>query len=111
MNATTLKNATDMFLSQVDPDCLKAIDKVVLFGSAARGTDTPESDIDLAVFLNREETPSITSRLHEASVEASLAYDVLLSVITIDSSVYRNWRTVLPLYRNIEREGVTLWTA
>jgi len=54
-------------LSQVDRQTIKeiaaaltaawSVDSIILYGSKARGDDTPESDIDLLVLAGRSLTP------------------------------------------------------
>ena len=43
--------------------------KIVLYGSAARGTDTPESDVDIAVFLNATIEKEAEDRLSDVVVD------------------------------------------
>ena len=40
-----------------------------------------------------------------------LKYDKVFSIIDIDYGQYQKWVGAMPFYKNIEREGVTLWTA
>ena len=41
------------------------VDAIVLYGSKARGDDTPDSDIDLLVLTGRPLTPEETGRMRE----------------------------------------------
>jgi len=85
-----------------------AVRRLVLYGSKARGQAAPDSDVDVMVELE-EYTPAIESDIDEAVFEINLAYDCLISTVIFG-------RTELeigalgesPLYRKIEREGITL---
>ena len=84
--------------------------QIVLYGSAARGTDTEESDLDIAII-----TPPCSKKTHDRMidfvVDLELEYDKVLSVITIDPEEFSNWEAVLPFYKNLKREGIILWPA
>ena len=65
----------------------KTLEKVILYGSYARGDQTSESDVDIAIVIKEGNT----DRMHDA----------LLDLVV----------KVLPFYKNIEREGIVLWNA
>lgn len=85
--------------------------RIVLYGSTARGESSPESDIDIAVFVPARVSREAEDRLSDIIVDLNLKYNKVFSVIDIDNSVYRKWRKVLPFYQNVDQEGITLWTA
>ena len=83
------------------------VEQIVLFGSKARGTDDPESDIDLLVLTSRELTWKERAALINALYRVQLAQDVLLSPLVVSRS---EWEagifSVLPLHREIDRDGI-----
>ena len=85
--------------------------RIVLYGSAARGTDTHESDIDIAVFVHNRPDREAEDSLADFIVDMNLKYDRVFSVIDIENSVYDAWKGVTPFYQNVDREGVELWKA
>ena len=82
--------------------------KVVLYGSYARGEQTADSDIDIALILSDE-----TSEQHDKMIDIVVDYEldlaVTLSVVPIEIQQYTEWKTTLPFYKNIEKEGILLW--
>ncbi|MGI1660180.1 MAG: nucleotidyltransferase domain-containing protein [Desulfitobacterium sp.] len=76
-----------------------AIERIVLFGSRARGNHKPTSDVDLAVFPMPEfdKRGSLASELDD--LNTLLKIDILFPDETLD----------LCLLENIKREGVTLY--
>ncbi len=83
------------------------LDRIVLYGSAARGDDTPESDLDLLVVLNGP-----VDLLAELSALVDLLYPIQL-----ESDRYISAKPApadefeagkLRLYRNARREGVPI---
>lgn len=85
--------------------------QIVLYGSTARGTATPESDIDIALFLSEKMTSEQEDRLSDLVVDLNLKYDKVFSVVDIDQNTYLKWRSVTPFYQNVDREGIILWKA
>ncbi len=85
--------------------------RIVLYGSTARGTAEPDSDIDIALFLNHRLTPRQEEQLSDLTVDLNLKYDCVLSIVDIDQSTYMKWREVTPFYQNVDREGIVLWKA
>ena len=86
--------------------------KIILYGSTARGTRTPESDIDVAVIFNDLENKHSNDRLSSISdliVDLNLKYDAVLSVIDIDEERFKKLKNILPFYKNIDNEGIILW--
>lgn len=88
----------------------KSIEKIILYGSVARGDDTPESDIDIAVILH-DYTKEMYNDMMECLVEMDSQYNKVFSVLLIDYDKFVYWEDVIPFYKNINKEGVILWKA
>jgi uncharacterized protein len=85
------------------------VDRVVLYGSKARGTDDPESDVDLLVLTSRKLSWRDEHELIDAVFDLQLEHDVVLSLLVLptaewDDGIY----TVLPIHDEIERDGVAV---
>ena len=85
------------------------ISEVILYGSYARGTQTEESDVDIALILSGKPAKNVTDAMIDCVAAHELNCGKVLSVIDIDGEKYRQWRDVLPFYQNIGKEGITLW--
>lgn len=75
-----------------------------LFGSAAWGVSTPESDIDLAISCSRGDLEDVENALWELSEAVQLRYGIQLSPL-IDSGTGKRRSAV---WKRIEREGIPL---
>lgn len=83
--------------------------RLTLFGSVVRGEMDEESDIDVLVLtetsLSREEQNVIVGEVFEIN----LRYDTNISVLIIDA---RSWEegpiSVMPIHKEIEKEGIEL---
>ena len=84
---------------------------VILYGSVAKGTQTEESDIDIALMLKSEETEDMRERMTDAVVDLELDYNKVLSVLRIDYKQFRLWENTMPFYKNMKKDGVILWQA
>ena len=87
------------------------ITEVILYGSYARGTQTEESDVDIAILLTGKPAKEVTDAMVECVSSHELLCGRVLSVIDIDSAKYDQWKDVLPFYKNIRKEGIVLWKA
>ena len=87
------------------------LEKIVLYGSVARGSDTEESDIDIALVMHGKLDSDTEDRLSDFVVDMNLKYDKVFSVIDIDANHFRTWMEVLPFYQTVEKEGIVLWKA
>lgn len=84
---------------------------IVLYGSAARGTSTKESDVDVALIMHGILDHKTEDALSDVIVEMNLKYDRVFSVIDIDVERFRQWEQTVPFYQNVAREGIVLWEA
>ena len=87
------------------------LEKIVLYGSVARGSDTEGSDVDIALVMRGKLDSDTEDRLSDFVVDMNLKYDKVFSVIDIDADHFRTWMEVLPFYQSVEKEGIVLWKA
>lgn len=85
--------------------------QVILYGSVARNTNTSESDIDIAVILDTNNTKYYEEALLDFIVEMNLQYDRVFSIIDIQVSDFKKWENSLPFFKNVKKDGVVLWKA
>ncbi|CEO89239.1 nucleotidyltransferase domain-containing protein [Syntrophaceticus schinkii] len=85
--------------------------RIVLYGSVARGVQTEESDIDIALLIHGTLDDELEDKLSEFIVDMNLKYDKVFSVIDINYEQFKKWEKVLPFYQNVNREGIVLWKA
>jgi predicted nucleotidyltransferase len=81
---------------------------VTLFGSKARGDADTESDIDLLVLVDADNS-EFRSELWRIASDISLEYNVVLSARVFAQARWAETRRIrLPLYRAIVADGVPL---
>ena len=87
-------------------DNLKAI---ILYGSVARDEARDDSDVDIAILVDSDEE-GMYDRILDVVVNIELKYNLVISVVLIEVDRFKKWGDVLPFYKNIKKEGITLWT-
>ena len=103
--------AQDPVLAQIQTAIVEAVspDKIILFGSRARGEFTVHSDYDLFVIKDgiqneREISRQINYRLlHE---DIAQAVDI---VVASAETWHRNVNTIGMIYKTIDEEGITVY--
>ncbi len=83
---------------------------IVLFGSYARGTQTPDSDIDvILVVRNADDMGALDDRIADEWVPFSHRWGAVLSAITYSPEQAAGLAERSPgLFGDIEREGITV---
>ena len=85
--------------------------QVTLYGSVARGTDGPESDVDIALFVSHRLNSQQEEALSALIFDLNLKYNKVFSLVDIDQQTYLKWKDVSPFYQNVDKEGIVLWKA
>jgi uncharacterized protein len=85
-----------------------SIEKMVLFGSRARGDFDTDSDIDIAIIVDGLD-PTMKDSLYNAVAEIELEFLTPLSTLAMSHAVYtRLLKQERRIALDIEREGVPL---
>ncbi len=83
--------------------------KIIMYGSYARGEQTPDSDVDIAVLLKKGNTEEMHDKMVDVVVDYELDLAKTLSVVPIEFEHYNEWKDTLPFYKNVDKEGIVLW--
>lgn len=110
MNKELIEKSTKELAKQAKLLYGDKLKNVILYGSCARGDFDDESDIDVMVLLDspideigaeREKLFSIINQ-----IEREFDYEIVMAPVVQSYDVYTKYKTALPFYQNIEREGV-----
>jgi uncharacterized protein len=83
--------------------------QVYLYGSRARGEETPESDWDVLILSQNTVTPLIKRTIRHALYDIEWENGCVISSIIHETKEWESPRMKLtPLYRNIERDSISL---
>jgi predicted nucleotidyltransferase len=86
------------------------LDKVILYGSYARGDYDSESDIDIMVLADipHEDCWGEYLKISDLTWKLDLDHDVLVSIHVTDCGTFYKFVQDLPFYMNVLRDGVEL---
>ena len=83
--------------------------ELVLFGSKARGDFMDFSDIDILILVDKEVDYELKDKIMEIAYDIELENDIVFEFIIENKESWRSSRyRVMPLYQNVEREGVII---
>lgn len=87
------------------------LNRIILYGSYARGDNTEESDIDIMIILNCDAAEIRTLRkvTAEMASDISLEQEVFLSILLRDKKYFEDNLEILPFYQNVVKEGVAVY--
>ena len=83
------------------------LNKVILYGSYARQQENDESDIDIMVLVddNNSNLKKYDDAVLDFEVDMNLEYDIVLSIYAKSLMEYQSYIEVLPFLKNVNREG------
>ena len=83
------------------------LERIVLYGSRARGEARPDSDIDLLIVVKDEVNyPDLMQRTSEIVADVSLQYDVVISRTFASQAQFETAQD--PFFIGVRREGVPI---
>ncbi len=84
------------------------INKIVLYGSKARGDFVEESDIDILFVTDYPIHRTLKTEIYDMIYELEVEYNVVFSVIFINKEAFESKNT--SFIKQVYREGNTLWS-
>ena len=84
------------------------VQDMILFGSKARGEDHPDSDIDILILVDDDDW-RFSHAISRIAARISLNYDVLVSITEDTLNRFMEYSEILPFYKNIKDEGITIY--
>ncbi|MCL2163101.1 MAG: nucleotidyltransferase domain-containing protein [Oscillospiraceae bacterium] len=86
------------------------LDKVILYGSYARGDYHDESDIDIMILadIKIEDRGRERMKIRKLLNYMELELDIVLSLKVTDCETFNKFLHVEPFYQNVIRDGVIL---
>jgi predicted nucleotidyltransferase len=79
-----------------------------IYGSKAKGTDMPDSDLDVMIVLE-EHSPAIESQIDDLIFDINLKYDCFIMAIYFSRKELEvGSLSESPIYKKIQQEGISL---
>ena len=102
------KEILELFVKALKERYSDKIDRIILFGSVARGEDKEYSDIDVLLITN-DDSFKMQRLVSDIVVDILLRTGVYVSVKVLSSEEYNFLKKInSSFYRNIVREGIAV---
>lgn len=89
------------------------LNKVILYGSYARGDFNQDSDVDIMILLDLSdlELKRYSKALSYMTYDFNMDYDLDIKPIAKSEAHFSKWVKNYPFYFNVKNEGVVLYDA
>lgn len=87
------------------------MEKIILFGSYVREDYDDESDIDILVLVNDSQLKKYDDFLLDTIVELTGVYGIFVSIVVKSKAEYDLDKETMPLFINVEKEGLEVYAA
>ena len=87
------------------------LQRIILYGSYARGDYDNESDIDLMVLadLKNDDMSVYRKKVNRVASKVGLKHDIMVTIVLKDIQFFNAHTTIVPFYRNVVKEGVSVY--
>lgn len=106
-----IKEIINQINSQLKKKFKEKLDKIILFGSYARGDYDNESDIDILVLVEDVELKKYNDEIVDFEVDLTIKYGILPSIILRNTHYFNENKEIIPFFRSVEKEGVEIYAA
>ena len=86
------------------------LNKVIVYGSYARGDYKKNSDVDIMILVDLSETEikKFENRVYDVAFEIEMDTGVDISPVIKNKNQFEYWVDTLPYYKYVREEGVTI---
>jgi len=111
MSVISVNAITSEVATRVHNTLGEKLQKIILYGSYARGDYDSESDIDIMVLadIGTDELLKAEKELWDIGWDVGFNHDIMISVFLKDINHFDEWVDSLAYYQNIMYDGVVLY--
>lgn len=86
------------------------IKRLILYGSYARGDFNPDSDIDVMILVDLDDSDlrSCEKKICDATYDFNMEHETEIMPVVQNVSHFDRWKNVYMFYHNVEKEGVAI---
>jgi len=105
-----MNQITEKVVQVVRENLGEQLDKIILYGSYARGDNVDDSDIDIMILANIpvDEANQLDIHLTRFANKLGLEFDIVISLFVKDCETFYKFLPADPFYQNVMRDGVLL---
>jgi len=106
-----LQNLMDQYIAEVRKIYGLCLQKIILFGSYARGDYNADSDVDIMILLDISdlELKAYSRQLSYMTYDFNLDNGIDIKPIAKSQAHFNKWSENYPFYSSIQKEGVVLY--
>lgn len=106
-----IQDVMDVYVQKVKNIYGGHLQRVILYGSYARGEATKSSDIDIMILVNLDDLDikKYADKLSDITFDINLDNDLMIMPIVKNEEHFNEWVDAYPFYRNVKNEGVLLY--
>lgn len=110
MEKKNIKNLLQEYRNQLEAVSEAHIEKMILFGSYARGDFRKDSDIDVMILVDLEEIPMkrYEDKVYDITYDFNYKYGTDIMPIVQNMNHFNYWKGAYMFYKNVEEEGVVI---
>ena len=84
------------------------LNKIILYGSYARGDFRQDSDMDIMILADipQEEISSYADKVYDVTYDFEMQYGMEINPSVQSLQTYEQWKKVYPFSMTLEKEGV-----
>ncbi len=82
--------------------------RIILYGSYARGDYGRDSDIDVMILadVRPEEISHYADKVYDLTYDFEVRYGMEINPLVQSMQIYNQWKNAYPFFKNIEEDGV-----
>lgn len=106
-----IQNIMDVYVEEVKKIYGNHLQRIILYGSYAKGEATEASDVDIMILVDLEDLDikEYSDKLSDITFDLNLDNDLMIMPIVKNEEHFNNWISSYPFYRNVQMEGVPLY--
>lgn len=106
-----IRTALNQYVRKIKEIYGDALQKVILYGSYARGDFNADSDIDIMILVNASDEEIIEKKLaiSDMTYDVNDLHDMEIMPIVKNAEHFFKWVRAYPFYNNVINEGVELY--
>ncbi len=108
-----VQGCLDKYVIELKNIYQSSLNKVILYGSYARGDFDEDSDIDIMILLNIPdmEIKDYRHQLSQLTYDFNVNYNLDIKPIAKSEEQFMQWVETYPFYANVKKDGVELYGA